>query len=438
MISDLAQTLQPYRQFLLAFSGGLDSTVLLHRLVRWREQDPTIQLRAIHIHHGLSANADGWVAHCQQVCQQWQVPLLVERVVLGDEGLGIEAHARQARYQAFRMALLPGEALVTAQHLDDQCETFLLALKRGSGPTGLSAMSGESNFAGTKLLRPLLNERRESLYQWAMTHQLTWIEDESNQDDAYDRNFLRLRIVPLLSARWPHFAEAVARSASLCGEQEQLLDEMLAAELATLMAEDGSLAVEPLTTLSAPRRAALLRRWLGAHNALMPSRDVPERIWREVAQAREDAFPCLRLGDFTVRRYQQRLHWVKYIPGQTEAVLSWPDISEPLLLPADLGELALQPGGALREPNQGDTVTIRFRASGNLHIVGRHGGRKLKKIWQELGVAPWRRDTTPLLFYGETLIAAADDLFVTQEGRVEQGKGVQMVWRKTGDQGHPF
>ena len=438
MISDLAQTLQPYRQFLLAFSGGLDSTVLLHRLVRWREQDPTIQLRAIHIHHGLSANADGWVAHCQQVCQQWQVPLLVERVVLGDEGLGIEAHARQARYQAFRMALLPGEALVTAQHLDDQCETFLLALKRGSGPTGLSAMSGESNFAGTKLLRPLLNERRESLYQWAMTHQLTWIEDESNQDDAYDRNFLRLRIVPLLSARWPHFAEAVARSASLCGEQEQLLDEMLAAELATLMAEDGSLAVEPLTTLSAPRRAALLRRWLSAHNALMPSRDVPERIWREVAQAREDAFPCLRLGDFTVRRYQQRLHWVKYIPGQTEAVLSWPDISKPLLLPADLGELALQPGGALREPNQGDTVTIRFRASGNLHIVGRHGGRKLKKIWQELGVAPWRRDTTPLLFYGETLIAAADDLFVTQEGRVEQGKGVQMVWRKTGDQGHPF
>ncbi|VUS27117.1 tRNA(Ile)-lysidine synthase [Klebsiella huaxiensis] len=438
MISDLAQTLQPHRQFLLAFSGGLDSTVLLHRLVRWREQDPTIQLRAIHIHHGLSANADGWVAHCQQVCQQWQVPLLVERVVLGDEGLGIEAHARQARYQAFRMALLPGEALVTAQHLDDQCETFLLALKRGSGPTGLSAMSGESNFAGTKLLRPLLNERRESLYQWAMTHQLAWIEDESNQDDAYDRNFLRLRIVPLLSARWPHFAEAVARSASLCGEQEQLLDEMLAAELVTLMAEDGSLAVEPLTTLSAPRRAALLRRWLGAHNALMPSRDVPERIWREVAQAREDAFPCLRLGDFTVRRYQQRLHWVKYIPGQTEAVLSWPDISEPLLLPADLGELALQPGGALREPNQGDTVTIRFRASGNLHIVGRHGGRKLKKIWQELGVAPWRRDTTPLLFYGETLIAAADGLFVTQEGRVEEGKGVQMVWRKTGDQGHPF
>lgn len=431
-IPDIAPKLQPYRHFLVAFSGGLDSSVLLYRLVLWRQQDPTIQLRAMHIHHGLSANADDWVAHCQQICQQWQVPLLVERVALADEGLGIEAHARQARYQAFRSALAPGEALVTAQHLDDQCETFLLALKRGSGPTGLSAMADESDFAGTKLLRPLLHESRDSLHQWALAHQLSWIEDESNQDDAYDRNFLRLRIVPLLNARWPHFAEAVARSASLCGEQEQLLDEMLAAELATLVAGDGSLTIEPLATMSAPRRAALLRRWLAGLNAPMPSREVPERIWREVAMAREDAFPCLRLGQFTVRRYQQRLHWVRYIPRQSETMLAWRDIANPLPLPDGLGELSLLPGGPLRAPREEEAVTIRFRASGNLHIVGRHGGRKLKKIWQELGVAPWRRDTTPLLFYGETLIAAAEGLFITVDGKVQEGEGVQMIWRKTG------
>jgi tRNA(Ile)-lysidine synthase len=432
MIPDIALTLRSHRQFLVAFSGGLDSSVLLYRLVRWREQEPTIQLRAIHIHHGLSANADDWVAHCQQICQQWQVPLVVEQVVLVDEGLGIEAHARQTRYQTFRAALAPGEALVTAHHLDDQCETFLLALKRGSGPTGLSAMAGESDFAGTKLLRPLLNESRDSLHRWAMAHQLNWIEDESNQDDAYDRNFLRLRIVPLLNARWPHFAEAVARSAGLCGEQEQLLDEMLVAELATLVAEDGSLAIEPLMVMSMPRRAALLRRWLAGLNASMPSREVPERIWREVALAREDAFPCLRLGQFTVRRYQQRLHWVKYVPGQSETMLEWSDIVKPLSLPNSLGELKLLSGGPLRGPRQEEAITIRFRASGNLHIVGRHGGRKLKKIWQELGVAPWRRDTTPLLFYGETLIAAADSLFITVDGKVQEGEGMQLIWRKTG------
>lgn len=127
------------RQILVAFSGGLDSTVLLHQLVQWRAQQPTLSLRAIHIHHGLSAHADEWVAHCEALCAQWQVPLVVERVTLVDEGLGIEAHARQARYQAFADALLPGEVLVTAQHLDDQCETFYwrsnaVAVRRGCLP----------------------------------------------------------------------------------------------------------------------------------------------------------------------------------------------------------------------------------------------------------------------------------------------------------------
>ncbi len=348
-------------------------------------------------------------------------------------GLGVEAHARAARYQAFQDTLNAGEVLVTAQHRDDQCETLLLALKRGSGPTGLSAMAPSSAFAGSRLLRPLLNETRESLRQWALAHQLSWIEDESNQDDTYDRNFLRLRVIPVLRERWPHFSEAVARSASLCAEQEQLLDEMLAAELASLVAEDGSLAIAPLATMSPPRRAALLRRWLAGQQAPMPAREVPERLWHEVALAREDASPCLRLGEFTVRRFQQRLYWVKYLPGQTDSVQRWPDWRQPLRLADGLGELTLRPGGKLRPPSADEPVTVRFRASGHLHIVGRHGGRKLKKLWQELGVAPWRRDTTPLLFYGETPIAAADDLFVTTEGEVKDGEGVRLMWRKTGD-----
>ncbi|PDP95292.1 tRNA lysidine(34) synthetase TilS, partial [Klebsiella quasipneumoniae] len=233
MTADIAHTLHPHRQLLLAFSGGLDSTVLLHQLVLLREQDPSLTLRAVHVHHGLSAHADDWVAHCRQICQQWQVPLVVHRVTLARGGLGIEAHARAARYQAFQDTLNAGEVLVTAQHQDDQCETLLLALKRGSGPTGLSAMAPSSAFADSRLLRPLLNETRESLRQWALAHQLSWIEDESNQDDTYDRNFLRLRVIPLLRERWPHFSEAVARSASLCAEQEQLLDEILAAERAS-------------------------------------------------------------------------------------------------------------------------------------------------------------------------------------------------------------
>ena len=225
----IAHAVSPYRQLLVGFSGGLDSTVLLHRLKLWRDQEPDVQLRALHVHHGLSPHAEDWVAHCEALCATWGIPLSVERVRLQDEGLGTEAQARKARYAAFARVVQPGEVLVTAQHLDDQCETFLLALKRGSGPAGLSAMPERTDFAGTQLIRPLLRETRASLETWARTHQLSWIEDESNQDDSYDRNFLRLRVVPLLTERWPHFADATARSAMLCAEQESLLDELLTA-----------------------------------------------------------------------------------------------------------------------------------------------------------------------------------------------------------------
>ncbi len=142
-LQPLLSSLHPHRSLLVAFSGGLDSTVLLHQLVTLRETiAPDLQLRAMHIHHGISANADKWAAHCEQLCTRWNVPLRVARVRLADDGKGVEAQARAARYQALTHALRPAEALLTAQHLDDQCETFLLALKRGSGPAGLAAMPG--------------------------------------------------------------------------------------------------------------------------------------------------------------------------------------------------------------------------------------------------------------------------------------------------------
>lgn len=422
----IALAVSPYRQLLVGFSGGLDSTVLLHRLKCWRDREPDVQLRAMHIHHGLSAHADDWVAHCEAVCSAWAIPLVVERVTLADEGLGTEAQARKARYAAFSAALQPGEALVTAQHLDDQCETFLLALKRGSGPAGLSAMPERADFAGTALIRPLLGETRASLEAWAHQHHLRWIEDESNQDDSYDRNFLRLRVLPLLNERWTHFSEAAARSALLCAEQESLLDELLREELETLITADGALVLAPLEAMSPARRAALIRRWLAFHRAAMPSRAMLNRIWDEVAQAREDAAPRIYLNGFEVRRYKDQLWWVKSLPSLADRILDWPSPEQALTLPVNAGVVALSRSGNVRLPEPGENVTVRFRASGMLHIVGRNGGRKLKKIWQEQNVPPWLRDTTPLLFYGDTLIAAAG-VFVTKEGWAEDG--VNFEWK---------
>ncbi len=427
----LLSLLHPHRSLLVAFSGGLDSTVLLHQLVTLRATiAPELQLRTMHIHHGLSPHADEWVSHCERLCAQWHVPLAVAYVHLAEDGKGIEAQARAARYQALADELRPGEALLTAQHLDDQCETFLLALKRGSGPAGLAAMPTKLAFAGTTLLRPLLGTSRAALEEWAKAHQLTWIEDESNQDDAYDRNFLRLRVVPVLQQRWPHFARSVARSAELCGEQEALLDELLAEQFSALLQEDGALRIAPLTDLSETRRAALLRRWFAFHKAAMPSRAALQRVWDEIATSREDANPRLKFGDYEVRRFQEALYWVPAVEGQGEAVVHWFAPYAPLNLPAGLGTLKLSADGqAVRAPRHDEAVTVRFKASGNHHIVGRDRGRSLKKIWQELQIPSWQRNITPLLFYGEQLITAPG-IFVTREGQATDGSCWYIDWQK--------
>lgn len=427
-------SLHPFRHLLVAFSGGLDSTALLHELVRLREAGTPLTLRAIHIHHGISPHADSWVAHCRRVCEGLNVPLTVRRVQLEQEGLGLEAQARKARYAAFADALQPGEALVTAQHQDDQCETLLLALKRGSGPAGLAAMPEKLAFAGTFILRPLLNVSRAQLEQYAQAHRLAWIDDESNQDDSYDRNFLRLRVVPLLASRWPHFAEAAARSAQLCGEQEQLLDELLGEELAALTGEQGELRLAPLAAVSDSRRGALLRRWFAAHSAQMPSRAALQRLWDEVAQSREDACPRLQFGRYEVRRYQEALWWVPMRRGQGDRVIDWEKPWQPLVLPDGLGQLTTgDTGTRVRVPRADERVTVRFRASGLLYIAGRERGRSLKKLWQELRVPPWRRDTTPLIFYGEQLICAPG-VFVTREGAAQVETGWHIDWRKEQDE----
>lgn len=429
-LAQLEQRLAGEQRLLVAFSGGLDSTVLLHQLVLLRQQQPERRLRAIHIHHGLSPWADSWAQHCRAVCEAWQVELEVVAIVVDGRDSGIEGAAREGRYQAFRHHLRPGEALVTAQHLDDQCETLLLALKRGSGPAGLAAMPASLMLGEHRLLRPLLTCARAELEGWAQRYQLRWIEDESNQDVRYDRNFLRQQILPTLNARWPHFAAAVARSAALCGEQEQLLDELLAESLASRIASDGALCIEGFAAMSEARRAALLRRWIANCGGKMPSRDAIQRLYLEVIAAREDAAPRLQLGNHEIRRYRQALYWLPLRPSVRTLVLPWPDPATPLRLPHDLGSLHLaQSGTAVRPPRPDERVTVRFQAQGRFAIEGRGGHRPIKKLWQECDVPPWRRESTPLIFYNETLIAALDT-FVCREGSSVAGDVWRIAWHR--------
>ncbi|MBG2803554.1 tRNA lysidine(34) synthetase TilS [Proteus sp. WDL240414] len=433
LLEEIKQQIDPYTKILVGFSGGVDSTVLLHGLVRLRDEfQLPLELAAIYIHHGLNIKADDWLAHCKQYCQQWRVDFISEKVNVDPKEGGLESGAREARYQAFRRYLQPQQVLVTAQHQDDQAETFLLALKRGSGPAGLSSMPAKMLFENSYLLRPLLNITREQIESYATEQRLNWIEDDSNQDDRYDRNFLRLRVMPLLAQRWPHFSQAVTRSAALCGEQEALLDELLDSELNGLMDSEHSLDINQLAHCSVIKRNALLRRWFAKHNKTMPSRQQILRLWQEVALAKADAEPRLQFYQDEVRRYKQRLYLVPIIKEPAEHAIEW-SLNEPLCLPNGLGALSLVAEigkNTVRKPSSDEKVTVRFGLTqASLRIVGREHARHSKKIWQELEVAPWRRTRIPLIYYNDTLIAAIDT-FVTFEGKATSEHAITIEWRK--------
>lgn len=411
------------QSLLVAYSGGVDSTVLLHALTQLKQQQrPDLQLSAIYIHHGLSQNADSWARHCQQQCQIWQVPLIIEKVRLDPMAGNVEQQARNARYQAIYRHLKSDQMLCTAQHLDDQCETFLLALKRGSGPAGLSAMPVESN----RHLRPLLTISRQQIEAYANRHQLTWIEDESNQDDHYDRNFLRLKVLPLINQRWPQFSQMVARSASLCQQQEALINELLDNDFHQLLTTQGQLRLPPLITYSEYKRNAILRMWFRQQGVMMPSQKQLALIWQTVVEAKEDANPKFVLHNKQIRRYQNQLYLLPLYDDTEHLVINW-DLTSPLVLPDNIGQLQshYQHDLNCRLPQADEAVTVRFHAQGRLQIVNRQGSRAIKKIWQEHQIPPWMRSRTPLIYYNEQLICAVG-VFVT-----EQGKGSQINFSVT-------
>lgn len=399
--------------YLIALSGGLDSTALLSLFRKLRENQPHLRLRAIHIHHGLSPNADHWATHCQTLCDKFDIPLTIERVKV-DASQGIEAGAREARYQAIRQHIQPDEMLVTAHHLNDQTETFFLALKRGSGLQGLGAMQPQSTLFGMKIFRPLLPFSRAQLADYVRAEKLHWVEDESNADNRYDRNFLRNQILPTLRERWTHIDEAVQRSAQHCFEQQSLINELLQdcfREHCNVKAEFQLL---NFTQYSSAKQTALLRMWLTENHCEMPSKRQLTQLIQDVIFAKEEANPQFQLGEKVIRRYQSCLYLTRKLADLSGICIEMEN--SPLILPDQLGELYLERKAetflflwqaySVELPPTDLPIHIRFGYSGKVKHHPKRPREEMKKLWQSLGVPPWLRNRIPLIFYGDKLQSA--------------------------------
>ncbi len=419
--------LAPGGRYALAYSGGLDSTVLLHLL-----RSAKLPLRAVHVHHGLRPEADAWAEHCREQCAALNVPFELRRVqVSRRDELGLEAAARAARYAALAETLAPADVLLTAQHQDDQAETVLLQLLRGAGPQGLAGMPALSLLGQARFARPLLAHTRAELRRYAEQYRLRWVEDPSNEEPTIKRSHLRQRLLPELERAWPGSSAALARGARLQAEASELLDELAQVDYARCaVASSPAVSVAALRALGPSRQRNLLRYWLAQQGLPAPASVHLEQALREVIGARADADPCLRWSGAELRRYRDGLYALASLPASPQATLRW-NPPQTLRLPPGCGELRARraAGKGLLLPS-GSLPEVHFALGGErLKPVGDRHHRSLKQLCQAAGVPPWVRGRMPLI-YVDGKLAAIADRWLAQDFAARRGqRGWLLEWR---------
>lgn len=399
----------------IALSGGLDSVVLLHLFSRLHKIADTFRLSAHHINHGLSDNAAQWANFCLSLTEQLKVEFHCSTVILNKQKrTSLEALAREKRYRCLKEKLSQNSLLVTAHHQDDQLETVLLALKRGAGITGLQGILPKQKLAKGHLLRPLLDFSRKELQEYAFSFELIWVEDESNNDQVFDRNFIRQTISPLLKKRWPSIAKTVARSASLCQQQQLLVDEIALLDykkVSVRLLNECLLNIPELKKLSSARSANLLRYWFKKHVLDYPSAKQLAVIYNEIVLADNNALPKIQFKGACLRRYRDNLYLVEdkreaVIPKQP---LSWTGEPQIKLFDGKLRlNVAFKHDGIAIRSNAKVEICFRRHLLPQLTCtpIGRSGSRSIKKLLHEYHVPPWQRDFIPFLLIDGQLRAA--------------------------------
>ena len=395
------------KRIAVALSGGLDSVVLLDTVCRSqaKSKTPALEIYAFHIHHGLQKSADDWLLFCEKLAQKYQIQFDFRLLHLADEKRGnIEGRARKARYEA--LAELCEEYgiadLLLAHHQNDQAETVLLQLLRGSGVAGLSGMPNarklKSQSQQITLWRPLLNQSRPELEAYAKQHKLKWIEDPSNQDDVFKRNAIRKHIIPRLEKIQPEAISNLARSASLLSESQVLLDRLAEIDGKDFL-QGEILDIRQLKTLAKRDQASannVLRYWLKTRGLVMPSQERLSAWWQDLETVRVDSQLEWLHDDNTIRLWRGHLQVASSQEGQ------W--VFKAIAIKS--AKPGLSAAWVKRAKADGLIFTKARSGAEKLQVKPNAPRRSLKNLFQESDVPPWQRHA-PLLYVGDELIAVA-------------------------------
>jgi len=391
----------------LAYSGGVDSQVLLHLLSQLKSQY-NLDVRAVYIDHGLQEESKLWQEHCEKSCSDLNIPFQSFSVhAHAERGESPEATARAARYAALSKLIENNHCLLTAQHQDDQAETLLLQLFRGAGPAGLAAMPFYTEFSNGWHVRPLLNFSQKLVMNYAELNQLQWVEDPSNKNNKYDRNFIRNQITPLLKQRWPAIEKTISNSANLQSENKKLLELLAVDDFSKIDSENKSLCVDDLKKLEDVRLRNLLRYWIKQNGFDVPSRKVMQQIVQQFLHSSDCSVPNIRWSDVEAHRYKNRIYINSIVDHDEKNIYSWDGIN--LLALDSIGQNLIMSnvkGKGLIKSILGKELKIAFRVGGEkIKPAGRNGTHSLKKLFQEAEIPPWLRSRIPLIYLGNELIA---------------------------------
>ncbi len=399
--------LEQRQKIYIAYSGGVDSHVLLHGCAAMAQLKG--KLTAVYVHHGLQAEAEFWAKHCEKTAKDLGVAFVMLRVnAKAVPGESPEEAARNARYAALKSLIDVDDSLLLAQHREDQLETVLLQLFRGAGLRGLSGMPESMAFGSGVMLRPLLNTPKQEILDYANEHQLSWVEDPSNQSSAYDRNFLRNQIVPLLKQRWQGIDKVVSRSARHCADARVLVDEVadeLFAEVFNPI--DKTLNISRLTEHLVHAQQLIIRHWFGYLGLKMPAQAKVERILTQVVAADKQRDPVISGQGYSIRRYRDRLYCLQYKGPVALQDDIWPVGQTSInISPNQILSCVPSSKGILRELWLTAKIEIRFRRGGEkIRLPGREGHHVMKNLFQEAGIPPWERDVMPLIYLNDRLAA---------------------------------
>ena len=419
-------TLPAPSEYWVAYSAGVDSHALLHLLSQCRD-DLSVPIKAVHVNHGLQEDAAKWAIHAQAVCDDLGIELVTLQV--SDKpaaNQSIEAFAREQRYRLIG-DVMPAEAmLLTAQHQDDQAETLMLQLLRGAGVDGLASMPLCREFARGWLARPLLEFSQDAVMGYAKAHQLQWIDDPSNASDAYDRNYLRHQIMPLLKQRWPHAAQTMAKSASLLGEGRHFISAQLSEQLHARV-NQRCFSVESFAEIDSFARRQLLREWLRLSACELPDASRLSSCEKLALSETDSGEVCW--SELCVRRYAQQL-WIT--PRELPAVNGVPHVVRSANDQIDLEEgrlvaCAAKDGIPKAACDEG-RVSIHHHAEGcRYRLLGREGERRFKQLCQELGIPSWSRMLQPLIMVDGSLWAIGNHRVSAPSGLAED-QAVEFQW----------